>query len=438
VKTVLVVAYHFPPGGGPGVQRVLKHITYLRDFGWKPVVLTVENGEFPARDESLLKKIPRDVVVERAPIVEPYTMYRKFMGRKGAVDVNVNKSSTERKGFKEGVSEFIRATFFIPDARIGWLLSATKLGRQMIAQHNVQAIYTSSPPYTCALIGKALKRKTHLPWIAGFRDPWTGFLTTPDRWLIPDLIDKRLERSVFTEADAVECAWQGIIEDAIQKLPELDRRKFHHIPNGFDSSDFPVVEPRKNDVFTITYTGSMYGRRNPLTFLQALEVLERRGELKASDIRLLFIGRFGDEVENMLRSTSFASSIETVAYIPHQESIAALMRSDVSLLIVDQAKESAEIVPGKVYEYLGVGKPVLALAPADSAIQKLIDRSHAGRCVPQEDVEAIAVAILEFYRSWHSGLPLTQPDTEFISSFERRESAKQLAHILDGLTGGVS
>jgi hypothetical protein len=123
MKTVLVVAYHFPPGGGPGVQRVLKHVTYLRDAGWRPIVMTVENGDFPARDESLLAKIPSDVTVVRVPILEPYSLYRSFMGAKGAaIDVNVNKSSDQRSGWKERLAEFIRATLFIPDARVGWLL----------------------------------------------------------------------------------------------------------------------------------------------------------------------------------------------------------------------------------------------------------------------------------------------------------------------------
>jgi hypothetical protein len=196
MKKVLVVAYHFPPGGGPGVQRVLKHVTYLREAGWQPVVLTVENGDFPARDESLMAKIPSDVAVVRVPILEPYDIYRRFMGGKGAaIDVNVNKADSQRTGIKERIAEFIRATFFIPDARVGWLLTAVKRGEAVIREHGIEAIYSSSPPYTCALIARALKRRTGLPWVAGFRDPWTQFLTTPDRWFLPAAIDRmRLDR----------------------------------------------------------------------------------------------------------------------------------------------------------------------------------------------------------------------------------------------------
>lgn len=416
------------------MQRVLKHVTYLREFGWQPVVLTVKDGEFPARDESLLLKVPNDVVVERAPIVEPYALYRRFMGTRTAVDVNVNKSGKQRTGFKERLAEFIRATFFIPDARIGWIRNATKLGIDMVSRHQVQAIYSSSPPYTCSLIARAIKRKSKIPWVAGFRDPWTGFLTTPDRWFLPAAIDRAFERTVFQTADAVECAWQGIIDDAISKYPHLNMGKFYLIPNGYDSADFPDYRPEANAVFTITYTGSMYGRRNPQTFLQALDLLLQRGSINPSMIRLRFIGRFADEVADMFSASKFASSIENIPYVPHEESLKWLMKSDVSLLIVDESKESEKIVPGKVFEYLGVGKPILALSPHGSAITKLILETQSGVGIPQQDVNGIARVVLEYYERWKMGMPLTVPDMASIKRFERREAAHQLAQLLDSLT----
>jgi len=439
MKYVLIIAYHFPPGGGPGVQRVLKHVTYLRDFGWQPIVLTVENGDFPARDESLLKKIPPDVRVERVPIFEPYSFYRSFMGKKGAaVDVNVNKAGSERKGWKEAVAEFIRATFFIPDARIGWLRKATQRGVEIVKELQPQAsaiaLYSSSPPYTCALIGRNIKRRTGLKWVAGFRDPWTGFLTTPDRWFLPASIDKAMERSVFMEADQVECAWQGIIDDALAKVPAANPAKFHHVPNGFDSADFPQVVYERNERFTVTYTGSMYGRRTPRAFLKALEELLREGRLDPAKVRLRFVGRFGDDVREMIETSPLAPSIETVDYVPHTESIAFLMRSELSLLIVDEAKESAEIVPGKVYEYLGVGRPVLALAPEGSAIEMLIEETQAGFSRPQSDIHGIANVFITCMERWERGESIAHPDTEQIRKYERRESARQLARILDEVT----
>jgi hypothetical protein len=415
---------------------VLKHITYLPEGGWEPVVLTVENGDFPARDESLLARIPPSVPVIRVPILEPYTVYRKFMGGKGApVDVNVNKSAAERKGFKEQVAHLIRSTFFVPDARVGWWRPAVRAALQAVREHNVQAIYSSSPPYTCALIGRSVHRsKTGLPWVAGFRDPWTGFLTTPDRWFLPAAVDRAMERSVFKEANVVESAWQGITEDALHKMPWLDRSKFVHVPNGFDRADFPNVAYTPNQRFTITYTGSLYGRRTPKALLEALEVLLRRGVLAVADVELRFVGRFGTEVEEMLHASAFAPSITTVDYVPHAESIAHLMRSEMSLLIVDDAKESSEIVPGKVYEYLGVGRPILAIAPNSSAIGQLIAETQAGFAVPGNELERLADTILHCVEAWRNGMPIASPLAQEVARYERRNAALQLAGILDRLT----
>ncbi len=194
MKTVLIVAYYFPPSGGPGVQRVLKYVQYLQEFGWTPVVLTVTDGNFPARDESLLETIPKDVRVIRTDIFEPYDLYRRLTGKsKGtAIDVNTIRKEGAKISTSERLAEFIRATIFIPDARIGWLRYAVDAGMKAIESMKIDAIYSSSPPYTCALIARALKRKSGLPWIAGFRDPWTGFITTPKRWAVPAAIDRKL------------------------------------------------------------------------------------------------------------------------------------------------------------------------------------------------------------------------------------------------------
>lgn len=159
----------------------MKYTRYLREFGWEPIILTVKNGNFPAIDESLIKEIPEGVNVVRTEIFEPYDLYRKLTGKSKntAIDVNTLRKDGAKISFTERISEFIRATFFIPDARIGWHKAAVDAGLKLIKNEGISAIYSSSPPYTCSVIARTLKRKSGLPWIAGFRDPWTGFLTTP-------------------------------------------------------------------------------------------------------------------------------------------------------------------------------------------------------------------------------------------------------------------
>lgn len=436
MKNVLIVTYYFPPSGGPGVQRVLKFCTYLLEYGWRPIILTVKDADYPARDESLLNEIPSEAVIYRTPIFEPYDIYRKFTGKKKGtpVDVNTIPKPGERRSLQEHIAEFIRATFFIPDARIGWKKSAVAEGLEIIRNHDIQAIYSSSPPYTGALIARELKKKTGLPWIAGFRDPWTGFLSTPKRWFLPAMIDRRYERAVFAECDRMDVAWEGIRKDFHAKYPDIPTDKIVHLPNGFDSADFPTVEVLEKEHFTVTYTGSMYGKRNPETFFAAVARLVERGLVDVTRIRLQFIGRFGAEVRAMFDHPTLAPSIVVHDYMSHADSVRHLFQSDALLMVVDDFTGNEEIVPGKVYEYIGSGKPVITLAP-EGAVTRVIEDTASGRCARSRDIDGIAEIFLDFYRQWDAGTLGTAQKREAVAQYERRAVTRRLAAVLDEITG---
>jgi glycosyltransferase involved in cell wall biosynthesis len=434
VKKVLIVSYYFPPSGGPGVQRVLKFVKYLPEFGWQPVVLTVQDGDYPARDESLLAEIPHHAIVYRTKIFEPYRLYRKLTGKpaNAPVDVENIPQGRKKKSLTETLAEFVRSTFFIPDARIGWYPYAIREGLRIIKKHQINAIYSSSPPYTTAVIARRLQRETRLPWVAGFRDPWTGFLSTPDRWFLPRSVDKHLERSVFNDANAIEVAWRGILKDIIAKEPGLDQQKLLHLPNGFDSDDYPTLNLRPNARFTVTYTGSMYGKRNPRTFLQAVEGLVKEGKVDLRKIQLRFIGRFGAEIHDMVMASSIRESIEIVSYLPHSESVKELLRSDALLLIVDEANGSEEIVPGKVFEYLGAQRPIIALAP-EGAIASLMRETRSGFVASNQDVAAIQAAFIECYDNYLYHRRKFEQDRQAVKQYDRREITRRLAAVFDSL-----
>lgn len=436
-RRVLVIAYYFPPSGGPGVQRVLKHAKYLPEFGWEAVVLTVRDGEFPARDPSLLEEIPTGMHVERTPILEPYSLYRRLTGRRTPIDIHVLTTEPHSRSWTERFAQWIRATCFIPDARIGWLLTALPAGKRLIRRFQIRALYSSSPPYTCSLIARQLKRWSALPWVAGFRDPWTGFLTTPQRWWLPAALDRHLERSVLQEADRIECAWEGIAEDALRKYPELPREKFVYIPNGFDPADYPPPPTRRNERFTITYSGSLYGRRNPAVLLLALEELSRRGVLAPPEVCLRIVGRCSEEVLATLQRSPFSASVELIPYVPHRESVRYVVSSDALLLIVDEAEDSHAIVPGKLFEYLGAGRPILAIAPHGSAVERLLQQAGSGAVVDRTEITPCADLLELLYRSWRGDIPSPfTPRWEYIRQYERRAAAQRLAALLDALTSG--
>jgi glycosyltransferase involved in cell wall biosynthesis len=429
---VLVISYYFPPSGGPGVQRVLKFVKYLPQFGWEPVVLTVDGGDFPARDESLLKEIPPSTKVYRTKIFEPYRLYRKLTGKPASAPVDVENISLggRRKSIAEGLAGFLRETFFIPDARIGWYPYALPAALDIVKKEGIEAIYSSSPPYSTAVIARDVHRKAKVPWIAGFRDPWIGFISSPDRWSFPRKIDKYLEQSVYEEANLVECAWRGIVKDFQAKYPHVSPMKCLHLPNGFDPDDYPHNEEPSHSEFTVTYTGSMYGRRNPSSFLDAVGNLVKEGKVDLNKIRLRFIGRFGAEVKAMFDASNLKSAIDVISYVPHGESIRELLAADCLLLIVDESKESEEIVPGKVFEYLGARRPILALAQ-EGAIAELIRETNAGTVVQNQDTDAISRAFIECYENFLYHKSKFDPNSEKIRQYERREVTRRLAGLLD-------
>jgi hypothetical protein len=432
MRRLLVVAYYFPPSGGPGVQRVLKMIRYLPEFGWEPVVLTVREGTFPARDQSLMAEIPPGIHVERTRILEPYALYRRLTGVTQPIDVAVLTANAPRS-WRQRLAELVRASVFIPDARVGWLIDALPAGRRLIEQWGIDALYTSSPPYTCALIGRALKRYWQLPWVMELRDPWTGFLTTPNRWWLPRALDRRLERRCLQEADRIVAAWDGIVADALGKYPTLPADKFITIPNGFDPADYPAPAPPPTDTFTITYTGSLYGLRTPEVLIAALEQLSWSGVIPPERLRLRLVGRVGQDVVTMLQQSSLWQQIELIAYVPHAESLRLLMESTVALLVVDRSPDQAAIVPGKVFEYLGSGRPILALAPHGSAVSALLRETEAG--VTCADAGECAAVLADWYQRWANGQPLTTPNQTAIARYQRRNAAKELAAVLDVLLG---
>jgi glycosyltransferase involved in cell wall biosynthesis len=210
----------------------------------------------------------------------------------------------------------------------------------------------------------------------------------------------------------------------------------HHLPNGFDSADFPTVEVMVKDKFTVTYTGSMYGKRNPETFFAAVARLVEAGNVNPAHIRLQFIGRFGAEVRAMFDHPLLKDSIVVREYMAHADSVRHLFQSDALLMVVDDFKGNEEIVPGKVYEYIGSGKPVITLAPV-GAVTQVIEETASGRCTRSNDITGIADIFLDFYTQWENSSLGSAQKRESVRQFERREVTRRLAGLLDEITGGT-
>lgn len=438
-RRVLLVAYYFPPLGGSGVQRTLKFVRYLPEFGWQPVVLTARNADLSTRDETLVGQVSPDVPVVRTFIPEPYALYRRLTRRASDVPVDLavlTLGPSERRRFTERFAEWVRSTCFIPDARVGWLPFAVLAGWRAIRRHAVNVIYTSAPPYTCHLVGWWLKRLTGLPWVADFRDSWVGWLSAPQYRPWPARrIDQALERAVVTQADWRIVAIPGIRGDLCSRTPEAASLRWRVITNGYDPADFDGVQPRPSDErLTIVYTGSLYGHRHPACLLRAIDSLRETAPQVVADLRICFVGRVAAAIAAELQREPYRDVIELVPYVPHRESVGYLLGADVLLLIVDAGRFGKMIATGKIFEYLGAQRPMLALSPPDGIAARLVRSLHAGIIADPGNPAEIAHALLDCHARWCAGtLHEWVAESRRLVPFQRRVLTGRLAEVLESL-----
>ena len=435
-RKVLLVSYYFPPSGGAGVQRTLKFVKYLREYGWEPVVLTARNADYPAYDETLVSEIPPGVRVYRSRIIEPYQFYRRITGRAmdAATDIaTLTLDSDQKRKFSERLSEWVRSAFFIPDARIGWLPFAASLGAKIIDREGISAIYSTAPPYTTHLIGLALHQMTGLPWIVDFRDSWIGWLSTPQwRPRFSRALERWMERSVLREATRILTVTPGVREDLLSRHPHLRDNRWQLLYNGYDPGDFESVTLRhKSGKITLIYTGSLYGNRNPEYLLRALESLRQEQPDLVTNLELLFVGRVGESILERMGSSGVSKHIRHIPYVTHAESIAWLKSADISLLIIDDAPENYGILTGKLFEYIGAGHPILTLAPEGNAAD-LVRQHNLGLVAHPRDEQGIKKALTDLVRQVESGM--NKPKTGAFTAFTRQSLTGELAAVLDAIT----
>jgi glycosyltransferase involved in cell wall biosynthesis len=435
LRTVLVVSYYFPPSGGPGVQRVLKFVRYLPALGYRPVVLTVpETAAFPLLDPSLVAEIPPEAKVVRSPIREFYGLYRAAAGvaSSGRTE-NLVTTARPGEGLRGRVMHGLRAALFIPDGRVGWLPGGTRAGLRAIRAEGVEVILASGPPFTAHWIARRLADRTGLPLVLDFRDPWTRAPFYPRRPGPSRFLDERLERSCLRRADAVLTVNRDIRDDLLARYQSLDAARFHVLPNGYDPADFRGRSWDPQPDWTLTHTGTLPDDRFPAGFTGALRRLMAEDPEAAARLRIRMIGRRSPELERRLSEPPLDRLVRFEGYLPHGESVVALLESRLLLLFIEEGPRAAGILTGKLFEYMGSGAPVLAMAPEGEAAE-LVRRTGAGRVVRGDDEEAVLAALREATAAFRAGRrAFGEPRREMVEEYARPVLTARLATILDTL-----
>ena len=432
---LLLVTYYFPPSGGAGVQRTLKFTKYLRDAGVEPVVLTVEAGAYPSLDPTLADDVPAGVETVRTRALDPFGLYGALTGRSRREAVAVGSvGGADSLGKKAGL--WARANVFLPDARVGWVPFAARAARRLVQAGRADAVLTSGPPHSTHLVGLALRRAAPgVPWVADFRDPWTGInfydelpMTAPAR-----AFDAALERRVLRAADAVVTVsptWARELEAKGGLAPGAVRV----IQNGFDPDDLDRPAPPRPEAFTLTHVGSLYGSRDPETLWASVAALRGRGGLGRLRVRL--VGRVDDAVRASLRRHGLDAITDEGGVVGHAEAVAAMAGAGLLFLSIEPVRNADGILTGKLYEYLASGRPVLALGPPNGDAARLLASVGGGRLVAWDDRAGVEAVLEDAYTAWGRGEPQSGADPDVLAPLSRPAQTRELAALVRSLVDG--
>lgn len=424
MKKVLIITYYWPPSGGAGVQRWLKFARYLPEFGWQPVILTVDPryASYPQRDESLAAEIDPDCLVYTTKSFELYNVYKFLSGNK---EVPYGGFANESKeGWLQKSSKFLRGNFLLPDPRKGWNKYALKKASELIHEFNIDTVVTTSPPHSTQLIGLKLKRKFKIKWMADLRDPWTDiyYYNQFKHTALARAIDNRYERKVVENADLIVTVSEDVKRIFAGKSSQPIAAKSLVIPNGFDEDDFRIQQVVAETKKVITYTGTISEAYPVDCFLEAMGGLDEK--LK-SQILIRFVGMVPESVVQKFRDTHL--EVELVGYVDHLKSIAYLFRSNLLLLIIPDVKNNHGILTGKFFEYLAARKPILAIGPTQGDLAKIIKETNCGQLFDYQDMEGMR----RFIEASLNNPASESSNGALASQYSRRQLTAKIAQLLN-------
>ena len=419
-KKALIITYYWPPAGGSGVQRWLKFVKYLRDFDIEPIIYTVKNPSYPILDDSLLSEIPEGIEIVKQPIFEPNSLLSIFGSKSknesaGFLDTNPS--------FHRKIMQYIRANYFIPDARKYWIKPSVRFLSNYIEKNAVDVVITTGPPHSIQLIGLQLKKQKGVKWISDFRDPWTEIDYFHQLPLTKKSTKKHhiLEEEVIRKSDMIL-----VVGDTMKKNFLKYSDSIEVITNGFDTNKKTSIHVLDNK-FSITHVGLMNDDRNPTVLWQVLKELCDSNADFNNNLKIRLIGKVANSIVQDL-SMFEASTIELIPYLKHEEVSMYQSTSQVLLLCINNVPSAKGIITGKIFEYLQSKRPILAIGPEDGDAAMILKNTNAGTIVGFKNKTALKATILNLYKDYKEGVLFVKSVN--IEQYHRKNITSQLAEVI--------
>lgn len=422
MRKILVIAYYWPPAGGPGVQRWLKFVKYLPEFGVEPIVYVPENPSYPIIDEKLVQEVPDSIKILKQPIKEPYA-WASLLSKKKTKTISSGIIKEKDPSFIEKVLLWIRGNFFIPDARKLWVKPSISYLAKVIADEGIQTIVTTGPPHSLHLIGLELKKKYNIQWIADFRDPWTsiGYHKKLRLTESSQAKHKALEKGVLLKADKI------VVTSNTTKteFEAITPKPIKVITNGFDDDLKPVELDSK---FTVSHIGSLLTGRNPLGLWEALHELVTENESFKKALNVQLAGVVGEEVLQSIKDYGLSNYVKQLGYLSHDKVLETQQKSQILLLLEIDSEETKGIIPGKLFEYLNAKRPILAIGPKGWEAGTLVVQHQAGNMCLHTDVATLKNVLLDAFYHYKKGTLVCH--SEGVDQYHRKALTESLSKFI--------
>jgi glycosyltransferase involved in cell wall biosynthesis len=432
-KKVLIIVYYWPPSGGSGVQRWMYFAKYLSDFGIIPIVLTVspDKASYKDWDQSNCEMVKdvRTYTTNTFELIKLYSFATSGSTTKGIPQGHVGAN---KHGLFGKISSFIRGNIFIPDARIGWKFFAVKEAFKIIRKEKIDLIITSGPPHSTHLIGKKLKKKLGVTWVADFRDPWSELYYNKDlpRTGWAKKLDEKLERQVLERSDMVLTIGPSLQKLLSAKVPG-QKDKFHYILNGYDRDAMMKIKAEPDGLFKITFIGQFALAQPYEGIIRSLELFCKDHEDEAGKLKICLAGTFDDFILKQFQKLP-GILVEYYGRIQHLDALKLMKYSQLLLNSLAEVEASKILISGKLMEYISTGNPILCIGDPEGDAARLLKTLSNSKMFAKDDIAGIHQFLNFIYENWKSGNPLFHDGAENIKN-SRYETTGQLASLLKNI-----
>ena len=387
----MILSYYWPPAGGSGVQRWMYFAKYLKQLGWEPIVLTVDEKQasYATLDHSLLEEV-KDVRVIKTSTREPLKWYSRLTT--GSSNAGIPQGEVNTTSFFGKCAAYIRGNFFIPDARKGWVPFAVKAAEKLLQEESIQHLITTGPPHSTHLAGLQLSKTYQLNWWVDFRDPWTSVFYNNQmfRTKRSEAKDEALESQVLNAASGVITTVGGrLVEKLKAKVPQ---QSFAVLPNGYDAALVNAVQGEKDkDYFHVVYTGLLTMNQAYAQLIQVLKQLQG-----ARPIRFSLAGNIALSIINEIKNALPEVEVIDHGYLAHQAAIGLMKSGDLLLNFIFDGAQT-EMISGKLLEYFATEVPVLSIGDPSSAAGEFIAKGSCARMFKPSQEKEIFTFLNELY-----------------------------------------